>query len=166
MHLTAEGTVNTIPRRGFFIRSLEVEEFENLYAIRALLDTEALRLGGIPDATRLRRLEELNTKLARARTASRRIELDNKWHLELIGGCPNRVLVDLVRQFVQRTRRYEMALLREQQNAQITLAEHKEILAALRAGNLQRACAALRQNMHSGREPIIRWLERRQKNKR
>jgi hypothetical protein len=36
--------------------------------------------------------------------------------MELIGGCPNQVLIELIRQIIQRTRRYEIALMRESRN--------------------------------------------------
>jgi DNA-binding GntR family transcriptional regulator len=162
MHLSAEGTVETIPRRGFFIRSLSMAEFENVYAIRAILDPAALKLAGIPSAKRLNHLHALNQKLARVTSAVRRISLDNAWHFQLVAACANHSLLDLIRQFMARTRRYELALLRHPGNAQKTVAEHKQIIAALRAGNLRRACSALRQNMQSGREPIIRCLQARQ----
>ena len=160
MHIAAEGTVKSIPRRGFFVRPLTVEEFKNLYGVRAILDPEALRLSGVPARERLQRLEALNRKLARAATAARRIELDNRWHLELINGCPNHILIDLIRHFMALTRRYELALLGERSNIQITVSEHKRIMTELRAGKLSSACAALRANMRSGVEPIVRWLKK------
>jgi DNA-binding GntR family transcriptional regulator len=162
MHLSAEGTVESLPRRGFFIRGLTIEEFENIYSIRAILDPQALRLTGIPEQQRLDKLEKLNRQLIAAKSAARRIELDNAWHLELLTECPNRVLVDLIRQFMGRTRRYELALLREGRNAEITASEHKRIIAALRDRDLSGACVALRKNMESGRAPIIHWLKDRE----
>jgi DNA-binding GntR family transcriptional regulator len=161
MHLCAEGTVKSVPRRGFFVRPLSLEEFEDIYVIRAILDPEALKLAGTPDRDRLERLEKLNRKLSKADSAARRIALDNAWHLELVSACRNQVLVDLIRHFMARTRRYEAALLRERSNAQITVAEHKRILAALRADDIDSACTALRQNMESGRQPIIDRLRAR-----
>jgi DNA-binding GntR family transcriptional regulator len=165
MHLSAEGTVKSIPRRGFFIRSLSVEEFENVYAIRAILDPEALRIAGIPATDRMAELEALNRRLSKAAGAARRIALDNAWHLELVAGCSNRVLIDLIRHFMARTRRYELALLRERRHAEITIGEHKKILAFLRAGKLRGACAALRENMEGGHAAIIEWLEQRNSEK-
>jgi DNA-binding GntR family transcriptional regulator len=162
MHLSAEGTVQTLPRRGFFIRALTIDEFENVYSIRAILDPQALRLTGLPNESRLAKLEKLNRQLVDAKNAAKRIELDNAWHLELLTKCPNQVLVDLIQQFMARTRRYELALLREQRNAEITASEHTRVIAALRDGNLDNACIALRENMESGRAPIISWLKKRE----
>jgi DNA-binding GntR family transcriptional regulator len=162
MHLSAEGAVKNLPRRGFFIRALTIDEFENVYSIRAILNPHALRLTGIPQQSRLEKLTRLNRQLVNAKSTARRIELDNAWHLELLSDCPNRVLIDLIKQFMARTRRYELALLRERRNAEITAFEHMRIIAALRERKLNKACLALRKNLESGREPIIQWLKDRE----
>src|SRR5882672_8678379 len=114
--LAQEGALRSIPRIGYFVRELSLDEFEQIYDIRPLLDPEALRLAGLPSPERMARLKELNDKIERSRDANAIIDLDDAWHIELIVACPNQVLLDLIKQFVQRTRRYELALMREQKN--------------------------------------------------
>jgi DNA-binding GntR family transcriptional regulator len=162
IRLEAEGALASLPRSGFFVRPLTLAEFEQIYPMRALLDPEALRLAGLPSAKRLERLETLNARLVEKHDAVEVIERDDAWHLELIADCPNGILVDLIGQFMRRTRRYELALMREQRNAQRSAADHGQILAALKARDLRRACAALRRNMQSGSEPITAWLRERE----
>ena len=162
--LTAEGALTTSPRLGFFVRPLTAEEFRQIYPIRALLDPEALRLAGIPSRDRIASLEKRNAALRRAQDADGVISRDDAWHLELLTGCPNRVLVGLIEQFMRRTRRYEIAYMRERRHVGVATDEHGKILSALRARNLERACDALRRNMQSGVEPILAWLEEHEKN--
>jgi DNA-binding GntR family transcriptional regulator len=159
--LAAEGALVSTPSIGYSVRALTVEEFEQLYDIRPLLDPEALRLAGLPSPARLAKLDALNRRFAAARDAEAAISLDDEWHLELIGACPNRVLLELIEGMIRRTRRYETALLREQPNRRRATEDHELILAALRAGDLAHACAALKANMESGREPILAWLTSR-----
>ncbi|MEL6340413.1 MAG: GntR family transcriptional regulator [Myxococcota bacterium] len=159
--LVAEGIVTSAPRRGFFVVPLSLEEFRQLYGIRPLLDPEALRLSGIPSHDSVERLDDLNRQLLSATTASAAVDLDNTWHLELLAGCPNRVLVELIQQMIARTRRYEHALFRETQNVWTATDEHDAIIAALRDSNLEFACAMLKRNMQSGLEPIVEWLTKR-----
>jgi DNA-binding GntR family transcriptional regulator len=52
--------------------------------------------------------------------------------------------------------------MRDQQNVSAATHEHEAIIAALRAGNLERALGGLRQNLQSGVEPILEWLQRRE----
>jgi DNA-binding GntR family transcriptional regulator len=158
--LAAEGALSSVPRIGYFVRPLTLDEFEQIYDIRPLLDPEALRLAGVPDEKRIARLEKLNADLARAK-GLRAIEIDDAWHIELIAGCPNRVLIEMIENMIVRTRRYELALMREQKNVDVATQDHDRIVAALRAGDLKAACDALKQNMQSGREPIVAWLKQR-----
>lgn len=159
--LVAEGVVTTEPRKGFFVVPLTLSEFEQLYDIRPILDPEALRLAGVPSPASLDRLEGLNRKLLSARSPATAIEIDNAWHMELLAACPNRVLVELIRQIIGRTRCYEHALFRETKNVWTAGNEHDLIMAALRNDDLETACAMLKRNMQSGKAPIVEWLSRR-----
>jgi DNA-binding GntR family transcriptional regulator len=163
--LVAEGTLTTIPRIGFFVAPLSIEEFEQIYPIRALLDPEALRLSGVPSPEELARLRAINEQIRATTDVDERIRLDDEWHRELIARCPNRVLLALINQFINRTRRYEMALMRETRNVEISTRTHERIMAALRRRELDTACALLRENMQSGLEPIREWLRNRNQGK-
>ena len=92
--LATEGALTSVPRIGYFVLPLTLEEFQQLYTIRPLLDPEALRLAGIPSPERLKRLEEINRQITAATDADTVIELDDQWHLELVAACPNRILIE------------------------------------------------------------------------
>jgi DNA-binding GntR family transcriptional regulator len=162
--LAHEGALTSVPRLGYFISPFTFEEFHQVHAIRPLLDPEALRLAGLPTADRLKRLEAINDRMTVARDAAAVIDLDDQFHFLLIESCPNKVLIDLINQFVLRTRRYEIALMREQENVVVAQNNHKAILSALRRRDLNRACAALQVNLQSGYEPIATWLKERERN--
>jgi DNA-binding GntR family transcriptional regulator len=159
--LASEGALSSVPARGYTVQPLSLEEFEQLYAMRPILDPEALKLAGIPVSPRLRNLERLNREFAATRDPDAAIVLDDEWHRQLLAECPNRVLIDLIEIVMLRTRRYEVALMRETENVLRGTEDHARILAALRSGNLRAACAALKQNMQSGRTPIMEWLRGR-----
>jgi DNA-binding GntR family transcriptional regulator len=159
--LAAEGALTSMPGHGYFVRPLTLDDFEQVYTIRPLLDPEALRLAGIPSRKRLYHLQRLNKRLASARDPETAIDLDDEWHLDLLADCPNRVLIELIENFMLRTRRYEMALMRETKNVLRTTEDHDNVLAAIHEGNLETACAALKENLQSGREPIVAWLKSR-----
>jgi DNA-binding GntR family transcriptional regulator len=158
--LVAEGALITRPRLGYFVRPLSIEEFEQIYHIRPLLEPEALRLAGTPSAKQLTRLKKLNAELGGAK-GLRAIDLDDAWHTELLAHCPNKVLLELIQNMMVRTRRYELALMRERKNVAAATKDHDRILAALKAGDLKAACVALKSNLQSGREPVAVWLRER-----
>lgn len=159
--LANEGALRSVPRIGYFVRPLTVEEFEQLYAIRPLLDPEALRLAGIPSNDALARLDAVNKRLGRARDADTALACDDEFHRLLLAGCPNGVLLELIDNFILRTRRYESALMRETKSILRATQDHARILDALRAGSLEGACEALKANMQSARDPMIAWLTSR-----
>ena len=159
--LSADGYIESIERRGFFVRPLSLVEFEGLYDIRPILDPQALRLGGIPDPRTIDKLVDLDERLAKATTPTEIVDADDAFHLTLISGCPNSVLIDLIEQMMRRTRRFEMALFREVEQLPRAKREHERLIDHLRARDLNGALAALVDNLSSGKAPIRHWLIQR-----
>jgi DNA-binding GntR family transcriptional regulator len=161
MRLVSEGAVTVAPRLGFFVCPMSAEEVEQIYPIRGILDPAALRLAGLPDKAGIGRLKALNRRFGKARRPIEVVQLDDRWHLELVEGCPNAVLLGLIEQFMWRTRRYELALMGDKVNVAGTVECHDSIIAALEAGDLELACARLEANMRHGQGPILEWLAER-----
>lgn len=160
--LVREDTLVGVPRLGAFAKPLTVEEFDQVYSIRNLLDPEALRLAGVPPRKRLEELERLNARIEAATDADTIVDLDDEWHLLLIDDCPNKVLLDLVQTFMRRTRRYELALMRERQQVDVATGTHRDIIEALRRADVGAAAEMLKRNMEEGRDPIRQWLLQRE----
>jgi DNA-binding GntR family transcriptional regulator len=157
--LVAEEALVSLPRRGTFVRPLSREDFLHIYSVRPLLDVGALRLSGVPGLTVIKRLQGLNDRLSRVEGVVERITIDDEWHLLLVAGCDNPILLNLIRQFMLRTRRYELAYLREQAHTQTAANEHLDIMSALERNDLDAACDALHTNLTSGIDPILSWLD-------
>ena len=159
--LAAEGALTSTPSHGYSVKPLTLEEFEPLFAMRPILDPAALRLAGLPPPERLQRLRDINARMAASRNSAHTLDLDDQWHRELIAACPNPILLDLIEQFIRRTRRYEMTLMRERRQALAAVNSHRAIMAALSRRDLDGACEALRHNLTRGAAPIAAWLKER-----
>ncbi len=159
--LVAEGALVRLPRRGVMVKQLSEIEAAEIYPIRSLLDPEALRLSGIPSSTRLAELEKLQDKLLNARQAESAVKFDDQWHLLLYADCPNSELLCLIRSYMQKTRRYELAVLRETRVLASSSASKAEIVDYLRRGQLTRACSRLRKSLEDGVKPVLEWLAQR-----
>jgi DNA-binding GntR family transcriptional regulator len=159
--LSGEGALVHAPALGYSVKALTLEEFEAVYGMRPILDPAALKLAGLPSPERLARLRALNARIESSRSAERALDFDDAWHTELVAACPNPVLLDLIAHFMLRTRRYELALLRERREILMAGANHRAIMAALRRRDLDGACDALRHNLERGREPLLTWLKQR-----
>lgn len=160
--LVAEGAVEARPRLGYFVKPLSCEELDQIYDIRPILDPAALRIAGMPHARQLARLEALNVKLIAERKPERAIALDDAWHRELLAHCRNHALVAMIEAVMARTRRYELALMREAKAVAAAGDAHAEVIAALRAQDLEAACAALKANLEAGKAPVMVWLAARE----
>ena len=159
--LVTEGALRDIPRRGVFVRPLTADEVRDIYPVRGILDPAALRLAGIPSQAAIARLRKINRSLAAATDPAEAVRLDDELHLELVAGCPNPVLIELIRQFMWRTRRYELGLMGREAATASAVAAHERIFAALEAGDLDRACEELEGNMVRGQQPVLEWLAQR-----
>jgi DNA-binding GntR family transcriptional regulator len=160
--LAAEGAVTVVPRHGFYVAPLTAEEVEHLYPLRAILDPAALRLAGLASRGQVAELKRINRALAKAADPAEAVRLDDRWHLTLLSHCPNPLLLGFIEQMMWRTRRYELGLMRARANVARATGDHDAIVAALEAGELERACAALEANMIGGKQPILDWLEQRE----
>ncbi len=159
--LVGEGAVTALPRHGFYVCPMSVDEVEQLYPMRAMLDPEALRLSGYPSVERMQRLRALNIRLQAARIPEQVVDLDDEWHRLLIMDCPNHILLGLIDQFIWRTRRYELGLMRDSKDIIRAGLDHDMILDALDDHDMEAACTGLRHNMQSGVQPILDWLKNR-----
>jgi DNA-binding GntR family transcriptional regulator len=156
--LAGEGVLVGLPRRGLRVRELTASDARDIYLIRALLDPEALRVAGVPDGSRLDRLEEIREQLLGCDESRDAVDLDDAWHRELWCACPNSVLVDLVEQFMRRTRRYELASMGESTSVKSSARSKARIVSLLRTGDLDAACEVLRSSLLCGVEPVLAWL--------
>jgi DNA-binding GntR family transcriptional regulator len=156
--LAGEQLVEARPRLGFFVRALSADELRDVYVIRARLDPWALELAGVPGRDALARLDALNAELAAARDADHAIDTDDRWHGELLAGCPNRTLVELIRQMMWRTRRYEHVYFSDPANVAAAVREHASIARALRRKDLAGAIEKLGVNMTTSTDVLLARL--------
>jgi len=157
--LAAEGDGLQIPRRGYFVCPLTIEEAREIYPVRAYLDPEALRLSGLPDANRLDALDKLNGQIGAAKSVARRIELENKWFRTLYANCPNQTLLHLIEQFIRRTARYETVSMASNETIRQGTNTRNAVTRALREDDMDAACVLLREGLMRGVNPVIAWLE-------
>lgn len=158
--LAAQGTIEAVARMGFFVKPLSVDEYRQTVPVRTLLESEALKAAGIPPKRTLERMASLERKMASAQAPGMVTALEDDWHVALIELCPNPVLIELIDQLMARTRRYELAFMREQSAAGRN-AWLSEVREQLNAGDLETACTSLREQLDATAGPVIEWLEAR-----
>ena len=141
--LAAEGLVTVRPRRGAVVRELSTEEFLEAYQVREALEVMAVRLA-VPRLTEAD-VAALETYIAEMTSCAERgdtqgfFEANSGFHRAFFDISGNRMLVDLYRGLCSQIDRYRLRSLELRGNVQRSIAEHKAILRAARAGDVERA---------------------------
>ncbi|MFW6079010.1 MAG: GntR family transcriptional regulator [Gemmatimonadota bacterium] len=144
LQLQREGFLTLEENRGFFVRPLTEREARELYPILHALEDLALATAGRASRARIERLEALNDRLAASRDAAEAIALNFAWHRQLTSPCANRELARLLDRYRMRVYRYEHAYYGPgEERVAYSVELHREILTALRAGDVRKARAVL-----------------------
>jgi DNA-binding GntR family transcriptional regulator len=159
--LEGQGFVVARPARGFFVGEFSEEEVRDIYPALAELEVLALEAAGIPPSSVLDELDRINTELdSTAGRPDRAIDADDRFHTCLLSGCPNKYLLRLVGQTRRAIYRYEYAYMGERDLICESSNHHREIVTALRAGNLADALRTLRHVWVASVDDVLRWLAR------
>ncbi|UQX01935.1 GntR family transcriptional regulator [Streptomyces sp. RerS4] len=148
LRLETEGLLKLYPKKGALVLPVSAQEIADVIETRLLVEEfTVLRAVPAPPAL-LERLEEL---LARQRRHAAEGDLaamtaaDRGFHAEIVRNAGNQILCRLYDQLRDRQLRMGVALLHAHpERVERTLAEHAEILAALRAGDAEAAAGAVR----------------------
>ncbi|MES2631942.1 MAG: GntR family transcriptional regulator [Pseudomonadota bacterium] len=139
--LAARGIVTVSARRGWYVVEPTQDEAREAFEARRVIETGLIRSGKKPDKASLQRLR---AHLARQKTALKGTDVGARsfllgdFHVCLAECLGNNLLADTLRDFTARTTLIAMRYQTPEDAAQ-SCAEHVEIVAALEAGDLQRA---------------------------
>ena len=157
--LAAEGLVTVRPRRGAVVRALSSDEFIEAYQVREALETMAVRLA-VPKLTAEsvaaleRAIDEMSARGA-AGDVQGFFEANTAFHLVFFDAAGNRMLADLYRHLRAQIDRHRLRSLELRGDVRRSIAEHKAILRAARAGDVERTVHLVSEHI---RVPQIRLL--------
>ena len=144
LRLEAEGLLKLYPKKGALVLPVSAQEIADVVETRLLVEQHAVAkvVGAVP----ARLIERLEESLAEQREHARRGDLaafaaaDRCFHAEIVRASGNRILAHLYDQLRDRQLRMGVATMHaEPSRVAKNLAEHTEILQALRDGAAQTA---------------------------
>lgn len=150
LQLEFEGFVEASPNKGFSVTQPTPGTIRDLYEVVGSLEGLALRMAGVPNATILARILELDGERAGERDLGRMIELDASWHDTLLSGCANRQLLEVLHLLKSRLYRFEWDFMGDPEHVDSCLEQHRHIIAALREGDLETGARRLEKHWHLG----------------
>ena len=159
LRLTRDGVLEADMGRGFRLRPLARDEIREVGAILGALEALAFELSpDFPDQ-RLNRLAELDQELERTRgDVAACLDLEDEWHRALLGGCPNRRLLELIAALRQVPRRYLAAYMRAAGRLTLSTAPHGKVLHALRQGDRAVALKVFEHQWRRGIAELEAWV--------
>lgn len=141
--LAALDRMGLIERRkniGALVRSFSVQEVQELYEVRTMLETEAARridLGLVPSRIeRLIAIQQQHDEAVAAGDARRVFRLNLAFHRELFGLCSNNTLQKAIAEFARQTHPIRFASLVSAQYRERARREHWQMIEALKAGDI------------------------------
>jgi len=161
--LEGEGQVVHFPNRGYFVANLTVEDLEEVYRIRAILEEEALRVA-VPLLTDedIEYIENILIEVeeaAQARRISGLTDTNRRFHFAIFEASNLPRLVRLIRTLWDATDAYRGVYFASPANLREMEQEHREMIAALKSRDVDRIIelqAIHRQNSVSAVSQVIR----------
>ncbi len=151
--LAGEGLVTIAPHRGAMVSEVSEVELIELFGVRALLEGHACaQLAAQPDAQALDRLDLMVADMKSA-VRRRRFELyyalAADFHDALVQAGGGQVLWQMYEQIRRMLRRYQAAMAGLPESPRRSIAEHEEILGAIRRGDAVAAEDAAKAHVHA-----------------
>jgi DNA-binding GntR family transcriptional regulator len=160
--LAAEGLVELRPRRGCYVAELSERDLDEIFPVLALLEgrvaEEATRRLASADFSRLEQIHAALERHAAANDADKFFEANQAFHSALQELAGNRwlsQLIDDTRKFLKLTRRDSLRL---EGRLKQSLAEHRDILAALRERDPGLTARRMHDHILSGRAALAHLL--------
>lgn len=158
--LEGEGQVIYRPHRGYFVAELDLNDLREVYQIRDLLESEAVRVA-VPRIT-ADEIAALSVALEEVERASAAGDLvgmsaaNRRFHFGLIEAARMPRLLRLVRVLWDATDVYRSLYYADGSHREAVHDEHRQVLGAVRLGDADRAVSLLRHH----RERAVATLER------
>lgn len=141
--LAAEGLVTVRPRRGAVVRALSANEFLEAYQVREALEVMAVRLAvpklSTDDTTAMQRLIDEMAAYAETDDIEGFFEANTAFHQAFFEAAGNRMLAEMYRKLRGQIDRHRPLSLGLRGDLGRSITEHKAILRAARAGDVERA---------------------------
>lgn len=166
VQLESEGLVKIVAHRGAVVSELSVDEIEELFALRALLEPRLLRLS-VPHLTAEdfaaldRILADYDAEMD-SRDASRWGELNTALHMRLYERAGQPRTASIVASLLQGTDRYTRMQLAFTDGRPRAQDDHTKLVALCREGQIDAAAALLATHIEDAGAALVGYIRQRQ----
>jgi DNA-binding GntR family transcriptional regulator len=161
--LEQEELVVRLPKKGFAVREFTQADVEEIFGIRAALESYAASLATLHIPTE--RIEALERNLGETKRAmeegdyDRVIRLHTDFHNMLYKACKSKKLLDMINNYSDYFYRYRPALVHSDSGFQSSLEDHHEMLEAMKKRDPHRVERLVRKHLERGKKIILKEIE-------
>ncbi len=155
--LATEGLITMKVRRGAYVTETSPKDLADVYHLMALLETDAAetvtRHGSDAGLAELCALHgELESSLS---NTARFFDINERFHMRLLELADNRWQLQMVQDLRKVMKLHRQSSLQKAGRLEQSLAEHRELMVALKARDATKAAACMRKHMRGGLEAAI-----------
>lgn len=166
--LATEGLITLVPRKGAFVSELSIREVKEIYEMKSMMESFATRLAipvldedEISKIDRILNLMEDNIEKDNFEEIQR---LNIDFHQRIVEMSKNQKLVQFYQSIILPIRRYQRLGLSAPSSWKISLTEHRNILKAIRARNIELAERLTREHTMTATLRVVERLGRQKGN--
>jgi DNA-binding GntR family transcriptional regulator len=142
--LESQGLIKRKPRKGVMVTQITPKEAEDIYRIRANLESLATYLAvKNQDRRVLTRLKKIHHKMkemaAGGKVSATYFNLNLQFHKTLVNASGNQRLIQMIETFVKQTRRYRFEVLSIPGRIDASLENHEQLIRSFEEGDAVKA---------------------------
>ncbi|MGO9754071.1 MAG: GntR family transcriptional regulator [Solirubrobacteraceae bacterium] len=145
--LQQEGQVTYFPRRGYFVTELRIEDLEEIYALRRLLEERAARHAlpsiGDQDLERMELAARECAATAQSGDVAAEQQANRRFHFAILSATDQPHTIRLIRLLWDSTEAYRALYYNSPDERRRSIEAHERIIAAVRARDADRLVAEL-----------------------
>lgn len=155
--LAQAGLIRIVPRRGYYVREINLAEVEELYEVRIALEAFAISLAaGREHGRNWTALEETWSKVPDPLPSpAAMLVLDEGFHKAIAEAGGNKVLVEYLESIGERIRAIRAKDFNDPVRVRLTYIEHARILGLVAKGDVAGAGAALRDHILKSKANVM-----------
>jgi DNA-binding GntR family transcriptional regulator len=160
--LESSGLVEARKHAGVFVRKLGAQEVRSLYELRALLDGFAgRRAASLPEPERSTLADALDASVAQMEVAAQAVDVSTyykenlRFHWLMVEATGNAPLIEAYRNLTQKLHLSRLTNLSHGMGMQASVADHREIATALRAGNARHCELLLADHVQRAHQRLV-----------
>jgi len=161
-HLTMDGLVSIMPRKGVMVRPVSIDEAIEIIGVRLVTECYCARLAADraeeSELQELQDIVEASAKVTEKRNVEQMMLLDRAFHDTLARMAKNAVLADVLRNLHERSLRFWFISLRDSDHHREVLAQHRAIVKALQGRQPDAAEAAMRHHILAFQRNVTRQV--------